>query len=311
MRAAWQRGAYDGRRPQAASSQSITCFFEPAGHWSLQKPWHRHSRAPPCTSPGTCAPRGRAPGGRRRSGMSGGGPPAAGSGPRRVRTLFASIAFSPSAPHSGGAYFSVSSSKARRRQPAPEEGGGGGGEEAPCAVKVDRLLVRDASPSCAAVPVGGVLALRRVGPAVGRLEGVAELQQLRHHRLAARSTRHGAHRRAHLLALRVEGRRRRRRRRRARDADGAREVGAVDRAVVGAHRRQPRLAVAPADEGGGRLGDVRGKEIGRPGARTCRGGRVPQRTAAVGEWKLRTLPSSASQSKLSICRSPIGFCPSK
>ena len=46
-------------------------------------------------------------------------------GPRRVRTLFASIAFSPSAPHSGGAYFSVSSSKAAGGSHAPEEGGGG------------------------------------------------------------------------------------------------------------------------------------------------------------------------------------------
>ena len=116
----------------------------------------------------------------------------------------------------------------------------------------------------------------------------------------------------HLLALRVEGRRRRRRRRRVRDADGAREVGAVDRAVVGAHRRQPRLAVAPAGEGDGVVGDVRGKEA-RPAGRGAHlhDGSVPQRTAAVGEWKLRTLPSSASQSKLSICRSPIGFCPSK
>ena len=179
-----------------------------------------------------------------------------------------------------------------------------GGEEASCAVKVDRAPGPRRVPVVhTSVPVGGVLALRRVGPAVGRLEGVAELEQLRHHRLAAR---HG-----HLLALRVEGRRRRRRRRRVRDADGAREVGAVDRAVVGAHRRQPRLAVAPVEVREWAVGDVRGKDARPAGRAHLHDGSVPQRTAAVGEWKLRTLPSSASQSKLSICRSPIGFCASK
>ena len=51
------------------------------------------------------------------------GRPLLAPGPRRVRTLFASIAFSPSAPHSGGAYFSVSSSKAAGGSHALKRGG--------------------------------------------------------------------------------------------------------------------------------------------------------------------------------------------
>ena len=128
-----RRPVSEMRRNRAPASSS------PPGTGRCRTPG-THSRARPCTSPGTCAPRGRAPSGRRRSGMSEEGRRWAARCWLQVRDASALCSRPSPSRHRRRTRAARTSRSAVRRPPAAatrlkraEEGG----EEAPCAVKAD------------------------------------------------------------------------------------------------------------------------------------------------------------------------------